>query len=139
MKIKYFIVAFCDYNITLFNPPLRYLLPSELDETSGLAFFNGKLWTINDSGGLPALYAFDTISGEIVQRITVSNAQNIDWESLAMDADHIYIGDFGNNAGTRDDLVIYKVSLSDIPLTGNDYVTAEKIWFSWNCDSISLA
>ena len=122
----------CDYNITLFNPPLRYLLPSELDETSGLAFFNGKLWTINDSGGLPALYAFDTISGEIVQRITVSNAQNIDWESLAMDADHIYIGDFGNNAGTRDDLVIYKVSLSDIPLTGNDYVTAEKIWFSYS-------
>jgi hypothetical protein len=122
----------CEYNITLINPPLRYLLPSELDETSGLAFFNGKLWTINDSGGLPALYAFDTISGEIVQRITVSNAQNVDWEALAMDADYIYIGDFGNNAGTRDDLVVYKVSLSDIPNTGNNHVIAEKIWFSYS-------
>ncbi|MBL6943693.1 MAG: T9SS C-terminal target domain-containing protein, partial [Bacteroidales bacterium] len=102
----------CIYNLTIYNPPLRFLLPPEIQESSGLAYFNEKLWTINDSGGLPVIYAFDTIVGQIVQRIIVDNAINIDWESLATDDDYIYIGDFGNNLGNRDDLAIYIVSKS---------------------------
>ena len=99
----------CTYNVTIYNPPLKYLLPDEVDENSGLAYLNGKLWTINDSGGLPVLYALDTTNGQIVQRIAIANAVNIDWESLADDDQYIYIGDFGNNSGNRDDLSIYRV------------------------------
>jgi len=119
----------CTYNLTIYNPPVKYLLPDEIDETSGLAYLNGKLWTINDSGGLNALYAFDTTTGEIVQRITIVNATNVDWESLADDDDFIYIGDFGNNSGSRDDLTIYRVLKSDIPMEGNGTVESEKITF----------
>jgi len=119
----------CTYNLTIYNPPVKYLLPDEIDETSGLAYLNGKLWTINDSGGLAALYAFDTASGEIVQRVTISNATNVDWESLADDEDYIYIGDVGNNSGNRDDLTIYRVLKSDIPLEGNGTVESDKITF----------
>ena len=119
----------CVYPLTIFNPPVRFLLPDEVDETSGLAYINGKMWTINDSGGLPVLYAFDTISGEIVQRITVEGATNVDWESLADDDDYVYIGDFGNNSGNRDDLSIYRVKKSDIPLLGDGSVTSNKTTF----------
>jgi len=121
----------CTYNLTIYNPLVKYLLPDEIDETSGLAYMDGKLFTINDSGGLPALYAFDTTTGEIIQRILIANATNIDWESLADDNDYIYIGDFGNNSGNRDDLAIYKVQKSDIPLEGDATIESEKITFSY--------
>jgi len=122
----------CTYNVTINNPPVKFLLSDEIEESSGLAFLNGKLWTINDSGGLPMLYAFDTAVGHIVQRITIANATNIDWESLAADDEYIYIGDFGNNSGNRDDLAIYIVPKSEIPLEGDATVESSKITFSYS-------
>ncbi|MDP2723422.1 MAG: T9SS type A sorting domain-containing protein [Bacteroidales bacterium] len=119
------------YNLTVYNPPLRYLLPKEVEETSGLAYFHGRLWTINDSGGLPVVYGLDTLTGEVVQRISIGNATNRDWESLAQDDEYLYIGDFGNNSGNRDDLIIYKVPLSGFPLTGDIEVPAVKISFTY--------
>lgn len=120
-----------DNNLTLYNPPLRYLLPKEVNETSGLAWFNGKLWTINDNGGLPVVYGLDTITGKITQRISISNATNHDWESLARDDKFLYIGDFGNNSGNRKDLTIYKVALAGFPLKGDASLTAETITFKY--------
>ncbi len=105
----------CEYSITLFTPPLMNVLPDEVRETSGLAFFNNSLWTLNDSGGEPVLYKLDTATGKVVQRVRISNATNVDWESLATDDEFVYIGDFGNNSGNRKDLKIYKVRISDIP------------------------
>ena len=122
----------CTYNLTIYNPPLRSLLPDEIKESSGLAFTNGKLWTINDSDGLPVLYAFDTISGQIDQRITITDAINIDWEALADDDQFIYIGDFGNNSGTRDDLTIYRVLKSDIPSVGDAAIESTKLTFTYS-------
>lgn len=122
----------CTYNVTLYNPPLKYLLPEEIKESSGLALYNEKYWTINDSGGLPVLYGFDTITGDIVQRITVSDVNNIDWEALADDENYIYIGDFGNNTGTRNDLVIYKIDKSDIPDEGDGTVGSEAIYYTYS-------
>lgn len=122
----------CTYNVTLFNPKVKYLLPQEIDETSGLALYNSRLWTINDSGGLPILYAFDTVTGQVLQRITVLNATNKDWEALADDDEFIYIGDFGNNSGNRDDLAVYRVKKSEIPLQGHGSVNSEKITFTYS-------
>ncbi len=121
----------CTYNVTLFNPKVKYPLSQEIDETSGLALYDGLLWTINDSGGLPVIYGFDTISGEILKRITVSSSTNIDWESLADDDDFIYIGDFGNNSGIRDDLAIYRVKKSEIPNQATGSVNSDKITFTY--------
>ena len=44
----------------LFCPQFKAKLPEEVCETSGLFFHNGRLWTHNDSGGEPILYALDT-------------------------------------------------------------------------------
>jgi hypothetical protein len=119
----------CTYNITLFTPPLKYKLPDEVEETSGLAFFNGGLWTLNDSGGKPVIYKLDTATGKIIQRITISNAINVDWEDMAQDSEFVYIGDFGNNSGNRTDLKIYKVKIDDIPESGDATVNADVIYF----------
>lgn len=83
-------------------------LDSRIQETSGLNFFNGKLYTFNDSGNTADLFEINKDNGEIV-RILKINAINTDWEALTNDGDHFYVGDFGNNTGERKDLKIYKV------------------------------
>lgn len=122
----------CVYPLTNVNPSLAFILPTAVKETSGLVFFNGKLWTFNDSGGSPILYAVDTTTHQIVQQITLSNATNVDWEDIAMDEDYVYVGDMGNNSGQRNDLVIYKVLKTSIPINGNSSVQASAIKFSYD-------
>ena len=47
-----------------------------LRENSGLIHWNGRLWTVNDSGGDPVLYAFDIRSGKVLQEIYIENGSN---------------------------------------------------------------
>lgn len=89
-------------------------LPSMVKENSGIIFFRDRIWTHNDSGGKPEIYGIDTATGKIVQTIKLTGAKNIDWEDIAQDAHHIYIGDFGNNRGNRQDLKIYKIPKQEI-------------------------
>ena len=104
-------------------------LPDAVSETSGLLFHNGMLITHNDSGNMPQLFEIDTVSLEITRTITISNVENVDWEDLAQDADYIYIGDFGNNVGTRTDLAVYRIRKEDYD--GSDAVQAERLDFSY--------
>ncbi|CAA6802497.1 MAG: Unknown protein [uncultured Sulfurovum sp.] len=104
-------------------------LSSELSEVSGLVNIDGELWGHNDSGSKAELYLIDSSSGKILKTIKVSNASNVDWEDLTFDSTHLFIGDFGNNKGTRQDLKIYKISLNDLK-TKTD-VSAEVIEFSY--------
>lgn len=117
---------------TSYSPRLLSELPDEVDETSGLFFYKGKLWTHNDSGGKPILYAIDTATYQVAQKIHLSNAKSIDWEEIAIDDTHVYVGDFGNNYGTRKDLCIYKFPLAAIPCCGDTTITAEKINFQYS-------
>ncbi len=119
----------CTYNITVYNPPFRFILPEEVDETSGLIYYNGGYWTMNDSGGLPVIYKLDTVTGNVIQRIALNNASNVDWEDITQDENNIYIGDFGNNSGNRDDLCIYIIDKNDIPNSGDAEVNSKKISF----------
>ena len=115
----------------LFTPEFKSLLPDEVNETSGLFFYNGRLWTHNDSGGKPILYGMDTTTFEVVQRITLTNASNKDWEDVCTDGENVYVGDFGNNKGKRKNLRIYVFPLSAIPAEGDANVTADSINFSF--------
>ena len=85
-------------------------LSKKINETSGLEIIDGNFITFNDSGGDPALYAFNK-SGKKLSKILIKGAQNKDWESLALDDKYIYIGDIGNNKGNRRDLKIYLTDL----------------------------
>lgn len=111
------------------NPPFRSFLPEEVNETSGLFFHNGVLWTHNDSGGQPILYGLDTNDFHVAQRITIANAKNRDWEDVCTDGTTVFIGDFGNNKGKRTDLRIYYFPLEAIPASGDAIVEADSIRF----------
>ena len=126
----------CTYDATTYNPDLIYQLPEDINETSGLIYYKGSLWTINDSGNPPVLYRLDSINGNILQEITLTNVTNIDWESLAQDETHIFIGDFGNNNGNRNDLGIYIVKKSDLPESGDGDVESEIISFTYSDSTV---
>lgn len=108
----------------------KFNLPTILSESSGTIFFNGKLITHNDSGNENVLYEMDTISGTITRSVIIENATNVDWEDITQDDSSIYIGDIGNNNGTRTNLKIYKINKNDyLNLTK---VTSEIINFNYS-------
>lgn len=116
------------FPLTLPLTPIANLDNSQ-DETSGLAQFDGRLFAINDGDNPNRIYELDPSSGEVLRSILVSNASNRDWESLAQSETHLFIGDFGNNQGTRKDLTIYKIPWQEI--LNQETVAAEKINFSY--------
>ena len=113
----------------LFNLEFKSELPKEINETSGLFMYNGCLWTHNDSGGKPILYAIDTVTFEVVQKVTLSMAKNKDWEDVCTDGESVFVGDFGNNKGNRKNLRIYTFPMSALPLEGNASIKVDSINF----------
>jgi hypothetical protein len=121
----------CEYPLSNSIPRVICELPMEVNETSSLIFLKNKVWTLNDSGNEAAIYVLDTLTGQVLQKVILENTTNVDWEELCFDNEYLYVGDFGNNAGMRTDLCIYKVLVENLPDEGNASVTAEKISFSY--------
>lgn len=115
----------------VYLPQLKAELPKEVSETSGLFFHNDRLWTHNDSGGKPILFALDTTNFQVVQKVTLSNVKNKDWEDVCTDGETVFVGDFGNNKGNRKDLRVYTFPLSTIPAEGDTSIQADSIRFSF--------
>lgn len=91
-------------------------LPAEMKETSGLALAGGLLWTHNDSGSDPVLYAL-TLDGQAVGQVPVPGARNLDWEDVAAgpcpSGTCLYIADIGDNEGSRRSVAIYRIPVPD--------------------------
>jgi len=84
----------------------RQFLPLEINETSGLEYYNKNFLTHNDSGGKPILYEFNK-DGKIVSEHTINNCGvNNDWEDITADNENIYVANSGNNFGTRENLAV---------------------------------
>lgn len=105
-------------------------LPESLIESSGLHFLDGQLLSIQDSGNENKIFEIDSLNGNILREVTIGNTVNTDWESITGDDNFIYIGDFGNNNGTRTDLKIFKIPMSEY-LADTSTQTAEIISFSY--------
>jgi hypothetical protein len=112
-----------DAVITAQATPTISPIPEEVRETSGLIFFDGMYWTLNDSGNLPCIYALDATDGHLLRKVCLEGISNNDWEELTQDEEHIYIGDFGNNRGNRKDLRIFKINKKSIPAGDNVVVS----------------
>ena len=124
---------FVPQDLTSFNQLSIVTQLSDLvDESSGLALLNNNLITFNDSGGSNSLYEIDILNGEVIRTVDIINATNTDWEDVSVDSEYIYIGDFGNNYGNRQDLLIYKISISDFLNSADNSVYAEEINFSYS-------
>lgn len=103
----------CVYNPANITPLGSLTLDGILAETSGLIFWNNYLWTHNDNADTN-LYSIDTIYGTIEGVYPISGVENNDWEEISQDENYIYIGDIGNNSGTRRDLRIYRISKNSL-------------------------
>ncbi len=117
-------------------------LPDEVHETSGILFYKGLLWTINDSGNKPELYAIDTNTGNLKHVIQLVNTENIDWEALTQDDDNIYIADNGNNNQSRPDYQLYIVSKDSLTDAYNQSFNASTIIYKFeekDLESIGLS
>jgi hypothetical protein len=98
------------------------LLSDELGESSGLAVSRtqpGILWSHNDSGDGPNLYAIDH-AGRPLAKIAVTNAVAHDWEDMASgpcpsdltttSSNCLFLADIGDNGRTREELTVYVVA-----------------------------
>ena len=103
----------------------RFLAPAQagtpenaaLIEASGLAASRdcpGVLWTHNDSGDGPKVYAL-TPQGRHLGVYTLSGVTAVDWEDMAagpgpdISRDYLYIGDTGNNGLYRGTVKLHRV------------------------------
>lgn len=113
-------------------------LPEDLREISGMIYWNGKLYGHEDSGNDPVIYEMDAATGEVSKRITLEvPVTNMDWEDITQDETYIYIGDFGNNSGTRHNLRIFRVAKSLISAIEDESATIpaaniQTIGFTYN-------
>ena len=133
MRLIYALIFMTFFPLFLHGQQLTIItsLHESIKETSGLVYLNQRLITHNDSGGKPALYEIDSLSGEIVRTVVIGNATNVDWEDICYDSTYLYIGDFGND-GSRKDLKIYRLPISSYMATANDTVTCDIIQFVYS-------
>jgi hypothetical protein len=111
--------AACGYDAAR---PIAQLEERAVKEGSGLAAGRrdpNVYWTLNDSGNTPDLFAFDQ-QGRRLGAFRVEGARNEDWESLQAGPGRdgepaLYIGDTGDNRGTRREAVIYRVPEPEVP------------------------
>ncbi|MEA3461140.1 MAG: T9SS C-terminal target domain-containing protein [Bacteroidota bacterium] len=122
----------CVYEVVTINPEWSIELSDQLRETSGLILWGGDLWTLNDDTD-PRLYRLDTLTGEIRESIYLWRVVNRDWEEISQDEDFIYVGDFGNNNGTREDLHILRISKRSL-LSGHPSVDSIRFTYSDQTD-----
>ena len=108
-----------------------YSLPKKLKEVSGITYLpeSNLLYTLEDRGNPNKIYALNA-ECEIEKTITITNAENIDWEDITKDKENnLYIGDFGNNDNKRQDLCIYKINKNE--LNKKNALSEYKISFSY--------
>jgi hypothetical protein len=96
-------------------------LPPILSANSGMTESGGLIWFINDTRFDTAIYGYDRELDTVIRKVVVKNASNINWEDITQNENYIYIGDFGNNDGSRTDLRIIRIDKSDL-LTETDIV-----------------
>lgn len=82
-----------------------------ITESSGLAVsrkHDGIVYTINDSGHAPLVFAIDLASGRTVGVTRVEGGDLLDTEALAIDRDGtLWIADTGDNDESRSDAALY--------------------------------
>lgn len=95
---------------------VEFSLPKKLKEVSGIVLSQDKktIWAIEDQGNKNVVYGLDN-SGKLMSDVLVKNAENNDWEDITADSQgNIYLGDFGNNDNSRQNLAILKLDLKDV-------------------------
>lgn len=151
MKIIFFALSICTMafvavtgawaqHMNIGGPYALGKLPLKgLDETSGIVASQAHddvLWTHNDSGDGPNLYAMSS-RGEVLCTLTLGNVSNRDWEDIAYGpgpkpgANYLYVSETGDNEAKARSVFVYRVEEPQIVGKKNLQATAEKLEFSY--------
>ncbi len=103
----------CTYPPVTISPEESHYLPEGHEETSGIIYWNDRFWLINDAGPRN-LYSLRFEDVENIVTVPLGPVPKRDWEEITQDDTHIYIGDFGNNYGSRRNLRILKFTKESI-------------------------
>jgi hypothetical protein len=122
--------------VLLAPKPYAHVGSEPIGELSGIVKGRGRdnlFWVHNDSGDSARIFAITAEGKSILptysrftsygdepekgkeqwQGFPVLNANNVDWEDIAIDEHYLYVSDMGNNSNDRRDLGIYLVSEID--------------------------
>ncbi|HEX8460310.1 MAG TPA: hypothetical protein VF623_02725 [Segetibacter sp.] len=102
-------------------------LKKPLTEISGLVADGKNLWAITDKPKAN-VYLLDT-KGNLKQEVRIKNFEALDVEAVTADSNFIYIGDLGDNDGTREERQIIKASKSAIGKDRLEEIDGEVITF----------
>jgi hypothetical protein len=96
------------------------LMNEDIHESSGLAYSVSEkdiLWTHNDSGDSPRIFAFD-LDGRDLGAFEINGADAVDWEDMASFAmegrGYLLIADVGDNYRGREFVTLYLVREPDV-------------------------
>lgn len=124
----------CSYNTTTISTVFSQNLSNRLNESSGLIYWNSRLWSHNDNSDVN-LYSFHPDSVLNIDSVELTGTTNIDQEEITQDSNYLYLGDFGNNSnGNRTNLRILRIHKNDLL---QNIITADTIFFSYS-DQISF-
>jgi hypothetical protein len=132
-----------------YGPPrqIATLKGHKVNESSGLAISRRRpdvLWTHNDSGDEPRIFAFD-MKGEMLAACTVSGAAAVDWEDMAsftLDGKpYLLIADVGDNRRLRTNHKLYIVE--EPTLDQKSVAVKQTIKFSYDdgphdCEAVAV-
>ncbi len=106
LGLTHHMCSFAQKQLTIDAVPVA-TMNSALLESSGIAVTQpNRIWSHNDSGNPNKIICIDS-SGNVLRTLTISNAENNDWEDMALDpSGKLYICDGGNNNNDRRNLKI---------------------------------
>ncbi len=123
---------------------------ADVVESSGLGFSFRRpnlIWTINDSGHGTEIYGLD-LEGNLVAEVTVSGAENIDWEAMSSvkreSNSYLVVADVGDNSFRRESYQLYIVPEPDLQQAAKPQTAqARRISFSYedgskNCEAMAV-
>jgi hypothetical protein len=115
------------------------LTDPRIDEASGIAVGIASpsvVYVQNDSGDEARFFALNGDTGRTLATYAVPNATNVDWEDIAVAPDSrgvpsIWLGDIGDNAGTRREIDMYRVDEPHVDALGSDVAATTSAPDEW--------
>jgi len=96
---------------TVAGTPLFAFQDPAITESSGLVDAGRTVYTVNDSGSQPVLYAVDVGNGRTRATTMYTSADVTDVEALApASGGDVWVGDIGDNLRSRDAIAVYRVT-----------------------------
>lgn len=103
------------------DAPIGSVAIDGIDEVSGVVASRREpvLWIEEDSGNPERVYAIDD-AGNMRARVQVQNADNRDWEDIALTGHRLWIADIGDNGAQRASIRVYWFKEPELSATSAD-------------------